>query len=49
MNYDCRVEFGSAKGDNRLALEKDLLEILKLSERECRNTKNELMSMKIKQ
>lgn len=47
MNYENRVEFGSAKGDNRLALEKDLQEILKLSERECRNTKNELIKHKL--
>lgn len=47
MNYDCRVVWGSAKGDNRLALEKDLQEILKLSERECRNTKNELIKHKL--
>lgn len=48
MNYDdCRVVWGSAKGDNRLALEKDLQEILKLSKRETINTKNELIKHKL--
>ena len=47
MNYENRVEFGSAKGDNRLALEKDLQEILKLSKRETINTKNELIKHKL--
>lgn len=47
MNYENKVEFGNAKGDNVLALEKDLQEILKLSERECRNTKKELIKNKL--
>lgn len=47
MNYENKVEFGNAKGDNVLALEKDLQEILKLSKRETINTKNELIKNKL--
>lgn len=47
MNYENKIEFGNAKGDNRLALEKDLQEILKLSKRETINTKNELIKHKL--
>lgn len=47
MNYENKIEFGSAKGDNVLALEKDLQEILKLSKRETINTKKELIKNKL--
>lgn len=47
MDYDNKVEYGNAKGDNKLALEKDLQEILKLSKRETINTKNELIKHKL--
>lgn len=47
MDYNNKVIWGSAKSNNNLALEKDLQEILKLSERECRNTKNELKRHKL--
>lgn len=42
MNYENQLEYGNAKGKGRLMLEKDLEEVLGLSERETRNTKNEL-------
>lgn len=47
MNYDNKIEFGNAKGDNKLALEKDLQEILNLSKAETQNTKNALVEHKL--
>ena len=43
MNYNNRVVFGNAKGKEKLAKEKDLQEILMLSEAETRRTKKALV------
>ncbi|HFD2052235.1 TPA: hypothetical protein ACF2DE_002966 [Clostridium perfringens] len=42
MNYKNYIEFGSAKGENRLVKKKDLFEILGLSSKETYNTINYL-------
>ena len=39
MNYDNKIEFGSAKGERKLATERDLKEILMLSPNEVTRTK----------
>ena len=43
MNYNNKVVFGKAKGEEKLAKEKDLQEILMLSEAETRRTKKALI------
>lgn len=47
MDYENKITFGNAKGDNGVAAAKDLQEILKLSKRETINTKNELIENKL--
>lgn len=47
MNYDNKVEFGKAKGENGQAREKDLQEILRLSQNETIRTKKELIKHKL--
>ena len=39
MNYDNKIEFGNAKGENKLATERDLKEMLMLSPNEVTRTK----------
>lgn len=43
MNYDGKLEYGRAKRDNKLMLERDLMEVLKLKEEETRKTKKALL------
>lgn len=43
MDYENNLLFGSAKGDNKYMTEKDLKEVLKLSDREIANTKKALI------
>lgn len=45
MNYDGKLEYGNGKGDSRLMIEKDLGEVLMLSERETINTKKALKEL----
>lgn len=47
INYKNQLEYGNSKGQSKLMLEKDLQEVLGLSERETRNTKNELKKNKL--
>ncbi len=43
MNYNNKLEYGNAKGDNGLMVEKDLQEVLCVSRREYFNTKKVLL------
>ena len=45
MNYDGKLEYGNGKGDGKLMIEKDLGEVLILSERETINTKKALKEL----
>ena len=43
MNYDNKITFGNAEGNGKLAHEKDLMEVLGLSQNETIRTKNALI------
>ena len=45
MNYDGKLEYGNGKGDGKLMIEKDLGEVLILSERETINNKKALKEL----
>ena len=47
MDYDNKLKFGNAIGEARLMLERDLIEVLGLSERESRNTKKALIEAEL--